>query len=133
VLAALEKWSDSRALVISRDPKKAQRLAERYKGIAAAESDVERAAQQAELIVNATPVGHRDDSIPLDVALVPRTAAVMDLVYRRGETAWVRALRANGNTARDGTTMLLEQGALSFRQWFGMEPDRSAMLRSLQD
>ena len=133
VLAAVERWRGARAIVVSRDTAKTERLAERYRGVAAAESDVKRAAQQAGLIVNATPVGQRDSSFPLDVALIPRETAVMDLVYRRGETAWIRALRANGNPARDGTSMLLEQGALSFRQWFGIDPDRAAMRRSLQE
>ncbi len=56
----------------------------------------------------------------------------MDLVYARGGTSWIRAARTRGNRAADGLTMLLEQGALSFQRWFGIEPDREAMRRSLQ-
>jgi shikimate dehydrogenase len=55
----------------------------------------------------------------------------MDLVYRKGGTAWVKAARVRGNRAADGLTMLLEQGALSFKRWFGVEPDREAMRQSL--
>jgi shikimate dehydrogenase len=33
--------------------------------------------------------------------------------------------------AADGLPMLLEQGALSFQRWFGVEPDREAMRRAL--
>lgn len=132
VLAAVEGWPGSRAVVIGRDKSKAALLAERYRDFASAASDTTAAARSAGFIVNATPVGQYDDSYPLPVALIPRETAVMDLVYRRGQTPWVRALRANGNAARDGTSMLLEQGALSFRQWFGIEPDRQAMRRSLE-
>lgn len=132
VLAAVERWPGARAMIVSRNPSKAARLAERYKGVAEVEADPVRAAQMAGLIVNATPVGQRDESQPLEASLIPRETAVLDLVYRRGETAWIRALRANGNSARDGMTMLLEQGALSFRQWFGMDPDRRAMSESLR-
>ena len=132
VLAAVERWPGARAILVSRNPPQASRLAERYPGVVAVKSDAVRAAQTAGLIVNATPIGQRDDSQPLAPSAVPRSAAVLDLVYRRGETAWIKALRANGNAARDGMTMLLEQGALSFRRWFGIEPDRAAMLQSLR-
>lgn len=131
VLAAIERWPGCRGMISSRNKSQAARLAERYRDVATVELDPERAARQAGLIVNATPVGQRDDSHPLDTTFIPRETAVMDLVYRQGETAWIKALRANGNAARDGLTMLLEQGALSFRQWFGMDPDRGVMLRSL--
>ncbi|MDQ3673588.1 MAG: shikimate dehydrogenase [Gemmatimonadota bacterium] len=132
VLAAVERWPDCHALVASRNPSRAALLAARYEGLATVERDAARAAKRVGLIVNATPIGQHDESEPLAASLIPREAAVMDLVYRRGETAWVRALRANGNPARDGMTMLLEQGAISFQAWFGMEPDRRAMLQSLQ-
>jgi shikimate 5-dehydrogenase len=56
----------------------------------------------------------------------------MDLVYSRGGgTPWVKAARKRGNPAADGLPMLLEQGALSFQRWFGIEPDREVMRQSL--
>ena len=85
----------------------------------------------ATLIVNATPVGQRDDHQPIEVALIPKSAAVLDLVYRRGGTSWVKVARENGIRAADGLPMLLEQGALSFQRWFGKEPNREAMRLSL--
>lgn len=131
VLAAVERWPSARAVVTSRNPARAALLVHRYPDVARVETDALRAAGRVRLIVNATPVGQHDDLHPLAVSGIPPETAVMDLVYRRGETPWVRALRARGNAARDGMTMLLEQGALSFSQWFGMEPDRIAMRESL--
>ena len=84
------------------------------------------------LVINATPVGQREAEQPMDVGLIPKTAAVMDLVYHRGGgTPWVKAARKRGNPAADGLPMLLEQGALSFQRWFGIEPDREVMRQSL--
>jgi shikimate dehydrogenase len=82
------------------------------------------------LVVNATPIGLAgagDAEMPVDVNRLPRGADVLDLVYRPGETAWVRAARARGHRAADGLAMLVEQGALAFERWFGMAPDRPAM------
>jgi shikimate dehydrogenase len=57
---------------------------------------------------------------------------VIDLVYRPGETAWVRALRRSHVRACDGISMLIEQGALAFERWFGMEPDRTVMWEAVR-
>lgn len=131
VLAAIESWSGAKATVVSRSIARSRSLAARFPGLASAEADASAAAARTSLIVNATPVGQHDDRYPLELDAVPGDAAVIDLVYRRGETAWVRSLRARGNVARDGMAMLLEQGALSFTRWFGKEPDRKAMRRSV--
>jgi shikimate dehydrogenase len=82
-------------------------------------------------VVNATPVGLKDDALPAPIGALPSGAAVFDLVYRANETAWVRAARAAGHRAADGEGMLVEQGALSFERWFGVVPDRGAMWRAL--
>jgi shikimate dehydrogenase len=131
VLAAVERWSRAKATVVSRSIAQSRSLAARFPNVATAGVDAPGAAAQANLIVNATPAGQHDDHYPLELDAVPRGAAVIDLVYRRGETAWVRSLRARGNVARDGMAMLLEQGALSFTRWFGIQPDREAMRRSV--
>jgi shikimate dehydrogenase len=131
VLAALEEWPDAKATVVARHKEKAAALAKRFPDVARAEKNVERAVRGATLIVNATPVGQHDEAQPVDVALIPKSAAVLDLVYRRGGTPWVRAARDKGIRAADGLPMLLEQGALAFHRWFGGEPDREAMRLAL--
>ena len=52
---------------------------------------------------------------PWRSSALPPGAAVFDLVYRAGETAWVRAAREAGHRAADGEGMLVEQGALVVR------------------
>lgn len=132
VLAAIGRWPGASATIIARNPDHATRLAQRYLDVARVETDARRAVERARLIVNATPLGQHDDQHPLDVESVPAEAAAIDLVYRRGETPWIKALRARGNPAVDGMPMLLEQGAIAFRRWFGREPDRDAMRRSVE-
>ena len=131
VLAAAEEWSDAQVTVVARNNERATALALRFPDVARAEKSVERAVLGSTLIVNATPVGQQDEDQPINVALIPKAAAVLDLVYRRGGTPWVRAARERGIRAADGLPMLLEQGALAFQRWFGREPDREAMRQSL--
>ncbi|MBC7895414.1 MAG: shikimate dehydrogenase, partial [Cytophagaceae bacterium] len=57
---------------------------------------------------------------------------VMDLVYRVGDTALVRAARAHGLRAIDGREMLLHQGAAAFRCWFQRDPDLTIMRNALE-
>lgn len=131
VLAAAEEWRDAEVSIIARNAERATGLARRFRDVARVEKSAKRAVVRATLIVNATPVGQQNQDHPLDVALIPPAAAVMDLVYRRGGTSWVKAARKKGNRAADGLPMLLEQGALAFHEWFGIEPDREAMRLSV--
>jgi shikimate dehydrogenase len=63
----------------------------------------------------------------VDLSTLSPTAAVLDLVYKRGETALVRAARAAGHPAADGLRMLIEQGALAYQRWFSTPPSHTAM------
>lgn len=133
VLLAMKGWDAPRVWLYARTMARAERLVERI-GIAAdVVPDLPAAAGGATLLVNATSVGMRSDDVPIDPALLKPGAAVLDLVYRVGETALVRAARARGHRAADGLAMLVEQGALAFQRWFGVAPDREAMWSALPE
>jgi shikimate dehydrogenase len=132
VLAAAERWGKATVRLYNRNVERAHALASRFGGSVEVVDSVERALAGATLVVNATPVGLHDDELPVPIDALPSDAAVFDLVYRANETAWVRAAREAGHRAADGEGMLVEQGALSFERWFGIEPDRNAMWRALR-
>jgi shikimate dehydrogenase len=98
------------------------RSADRATGFARwiAERDIEAASpRECGLVVNATPLGLRaDDPLPLDPGMVPQASVAFDMVYRTGETPWVRAMRAAGCRAADGRGMLVAQGAGALQRWF---------------
>jgi shikimate dehydrogenase len=131
VVAAVERWGDTRVRLYNRNVDRARTLAARFGTVIEVVESVEQALAGAALVVNATPVGLKDDAFPVPVSALPPNAAVFDLVYRANETAWVRAARGAGHRAADGEGMLVEQGALSFERWFGVAPDRGAMWRAL--
>jgi shikimate dehydrogenase len=130
VLATVETWPGCTAHVYNRTPERARVLCERFGAVAQPVDDVGVIAG-AQLVVNATSIGIRDDAHPLSPSLIAPSAAVIDLVYRPAETAWIRALRARGHRACDGLPMLIEQGALAFERWFAFAPDREVMWRSV--
>ena len=132
-MVAVAGCTDCRAHLWNRNAGRARSLAARFPHIAAVASSAVDAVAGAAIVVNATPVGLAEDELPIDPELLPRGADVIDLVYRPGETAWVRAVRARGHRACDGLSMLLEQGALAFERWFGIAPDREAMGQALRD
>jgi len=140
VLVALSTWPATQITIAARTPQRAERLAQRIAVPATVVSHDERtpsaafreALDAATLVVNATPVGLRDAQLPVPCEWLGAGAAVLDLVYRTGETAWVHACRARGLVAQDGLLMLVEQGAHAYTWWFGEAPDREAMWRVLE-
>jgi shikimate dehydrogenase len=128
---AMAAWPGCRLRIVARTRARAEAIASRLGAAVDVFEDVDLALAGSGLVVNATPVGLRDDALPLAIATLPRDAAVFDLIYRRGETEWVRAARAAGHRATDGLTMLVEQGALAFERWLGIAPDRAAMWEAI--
>lgn len=85
-----------------------------------------------DLVVNATPRGlHPEDPLPLDLSVLARVGAALDLVYRPGGTRWVEEARRLQIDAADGTEMLLRQGAASFARWFDQAAPLDAMRAAL--
>ncbi len=119
------KLAGARVAVRSRNPERARALISLAHQLAVEEAPPE----SCDVVINCTPLGlERTDPLPLDPELVPAEGTALDLVYGRGETAWVRALREKGRRAADGRTVLVEQGAASFERWFpGLGAPREVM------
>lgn len=132
VCAAVERWPAAIVRLAARSPARARLLAERFGQRVHVSGSVREALEGAQVVVNATSIGMRDESLPTPIAELPRDARVMDLVYRRGETRWVREARAAGHVAGDGREMLLVQGATAFERWFHLAPDLGVMRLALE-
>jgi shikimate dehydrogenase len=79
----------------------------------------------ADLIVNATPLGGRQESLPVP-PLGPDTL-VVDLLYHPAVTPLQVQARAGGAVAFGGIGLLLHQAALSFEVWTGQQPPLEVM------
>ena len=73
-------------------------------------------AKDADLIVNATPVGMFPDveGVRIDISDYPACEVVVDLVYNPSPTRLVREARACGKRAVDGLVMLIAQAYRAF-------------------
>ena len=88
-------------------------------------------ARQAQLLVNASPVGMKDsDPVPIDTDLLHNGLVVFDLVYNR-ETDLIKAARKKGLKACAGLGMLLYQGVEAFEIWTGRKAPVEIMRQAL--
>lgn len=84
----------------------------------------------AALLVNTTTLGMEGhDALDLDLARLPKTAAVNDIVYTPLHTPLLKDAAARGNPVVDGLGMLLYQAQPGFEKWFGVRPEVDDALR----
>ena len=125
---ALARAGAARLVVALREPVRAAAL---VATLADLETTVEvvtfEEAPQArpDLIVNATPLGARDEALPVP-PLGASTVAV-DLLYRPMATPLQTEVRAAGGTAFGGLGLLLHQAALAIELWTGQPAPLEAM------
>jgi len=132
VLTAIDAWPGATASVHSRDLARAAALRMRHSVVVRACSMRDPCVGEADIVVNATPIGMGTNDFPVELERIAPRAVVFDLVYGRGEeTAWVLAARERGHTASDGLRMLLHQGVAAFERWFAVPPDEAVMWRAL--
>ncbi|UGA44517.1 shikimate dehydrogenase [Bradyrhizobium quebecense] len=87
---------------------------------------------RAGLLVNTTSLGmHGQPALEIDVALLPQSAVVSDLVYVPLVTPLLAAAAARGLKTADGLGMLLHQAVRGFELWFGQRPHVTPELRAL--
>ncbi|HEX6311589.1 MAG TPA: shikimate dehydrogenase [Acidimicrobiia bacterium] len=76
------------------------------------------AVEDADVVVNATPLGMRGEAPPVDTGRLRPGQFVYDTVYPE-ETPLLIAARAAGLAAAGGLGMLVHQGALALQLWTG--------------
>ncbi len=89
----------------------------------------EQGLPDANVVVNATPLGMKeDDPMPVPPEYVRKGRTFCDVVYRPGgETTLVRLARERGVPVVAGDRMLLYQGVLAQKLWTGRDPNVRAM------
>jgi len=73
------------------------------------------------IVINATSAGLRlTDDLPIDLATLPRPAAVFDIIYNPPQTALLARADTLGLPHANGLAMLVHQGAKALEIWTGV-------------
>jgi shikimate dehydrogenase len=129
-----------RVVVGSRVRASAAEITRRLKGVGPGsvrsvglfEADFVEAARTADVAVNATTVGMVDPGTTIPVDALRAEATVFDLVYVPAETELLRAARARGLRAANGSEMLIAQAAAAFERWTGIGGMADVMRTAVQ-
>ena len=87
--------------------------------------------QSYDLLINSTSVGLYDEQSLVPLQFLTPGLFVYDLVYKKGGTQLYRDATANGCQVLSGLSLLLYQGAESFRLWFDIDPPITIMRQAL--
>jgi shikimate dehydrogenase len=90
----------------------------------------------ADIVVNATSIGlfpDVDGRLDIDLADAGPEAIVADVIPNPPRTLLIRDAEARGLRTLDGLGMLVNQGVVSIRHWFGIDVEGSVMRRKLEE
>ena len=101
------------------------------------ENEIPEVVSEADLVINATPVGMSDtegtSSFPLEPNLLTKGQLAVDLIYHPISTPWMEALRDRGVEVHGGLSMLIFQAAKAFKLWTGKDAPVEAMRKAALD
>ena len=95
-----------------------------------------RAGGEDDVFVNATSIGLYPDiegRLNVDLTAARRDAVVADVIPNPPRTLFLREAEARGLHTLDGLGMLVNQGVVSIRHWFGVDVAASVMRRTLEE
>ncbi|MEM2905967.1 MAG: shikimate dehydrogenase [Candidatus Bathyarchaeia archaeon] len=128
--------------ILNRSPEKALTLAELVRTQGQAQvvaraltrTGLEEELRESSLVINATSVGMKPQEMetPIPRELLRPDLTVFDLVYNPVETRLLIEARERGAATIDGLSMLVHQGAESFRIWTGREPPLETMMQAVR-
>jgi shikimate dehydrogenase len=121
---ALRSVGVTELTIVVRDPAKGKALLDKL-GLDGVVQGFDVALPAADLLVNSTSLGMVGNApYAPDLAALPASAMVYDIVYAPLETPLLAAARARGLETVDGLEMLIGQAALAFDIFFDAEPPR---------
>mgnify|MGYP001823505069 CR=1 FL=1 len=133
-LVALMDGGVEEIQLLNRSRDRARAVARRIGGerVRVLDDRMEVAGKSFDLVVNTTRLGlDPEDPLPLELDLLDRAGAVVDLIYGAGTTPFVTRARDLGIRASDGSEMLVHQGAVAFERWWGEKPSVEVMRAAL--
>ncbi|MBV2181109.1 MAG: shikimate dehydrogenase [Castellaniella sp.] len=135
ILQPLIEAGPAHLLLVNRTESKAHELLDACGPAAgAAAGPLDAMAEGAfDVVINATSASLNDVHLPLGRGSFAPGALAYDMVYGRGDTAFMSdARRLGAGQISDGLGMLVGQAAESYRLWFGCRPDVGPVIAMLR-
>ena len=120
IILALKNMNVSKINVSNRTKEKALDLKKRYKKIGVLNWGE---IPEFDLIINATSLGLKNETINLDLSKVGQNKLFYDVIYNPSETNFLQMGRNLGNLSENGKLMFIYQALASFELWHGIVPD----------
>lgn len=136
IIYSLSKAGVGEIAVINRTKKKALDAIELAGPVAryVEEDKISEVAAEADLVVNATPIGMSDagttTKFPIEPNLFSEGQLAVDLIYHPLSTPWMEALKNRKVEVYGGLSMLIFQAAKAFKLWTGQEAQVDAMRKA---
>ncbi|MCB0220586.1 MAG: shikimate dehydrogenase [Chrysiogenetes bacterium] len=137
---SLAKAGASQIVIANRTAPKARALADelgakvkktKFSASSHRSSELSRAVEGADLLVNATSVGLGGRGIiSLPWGVLPKPALIADIVYEPRLTPLLTEAKRRKYKILGGLGMLVHQGALSYEIWTGTKPDVAKMRKA---
>ncbi|MBA3353831.1 MAG: hypothetical protein H0U23_15665 [Blastocatellia bacterium] len=121
--------------VLVRHPERASAFAEEF-GVKVGQLTTDNRQLNADILVNATPLGTRGENESETIALADElrdVKIVYDLVYNPSETRLLLEAKAAGAKTLGGLDMLVAQGAKQFEIWTGGKAPAHEMRAAVEE
>ena len=91
--------------------------------------------EDVSILINATSVGLLDSEarVAIEPQSLHSSLVVADVVFNPPQTWLLEEARRRGCTTLNGLGMLVNQAAINFRLWTGLEPDKSVMREAVEE
>ena len=120
IIFALNKMKVLKIIISNRTKSKAESLKDLFNNLTVVEWGE---VPEFDIIINATSIGLTEgDEIDLDISNVGKNKFFYDVIYKPGETNFLKIGKKLGNRTENGKMMFIYQALAAFNVWHGIQP-----------
>jgi shikimate dehydrogenase len=132
IICAFEELGVKKVYIYDIDKNKTQQIKEKFGNfvVILKQKDVNNVVSNVKIVVNATPLGMKEDDLPpFDLQKIKKEHIIYDVVYNR-ETELISFAKSVGcEKVINGVEMFVYQAEQSFFLWTGVKPDTKFMFK----
>lgn len=128
---ALKRQGFSRLYIANRTYRRAEELAAATGAIPLTISEAEEQLGMMSAVINTTSAGMQDGTLPLELSNLAAGTLVSDIIYNPPETQLLKRAADKGGRVQNGVGMFVQQGAIAFEAWTGIQPDTESMVNKI--